>query len=889
MADGIAESTYRLLLQENELANQLGQDPSTARSLVNFIPSKAGELFRKPYSPPFTSVNPPDLYWFSFVRDFIFYVAGVPTRQIIIGVSNNTATFLYKWVSGGTITALPNGAYSPPHNAAAGWIGDPLLRYSDGLLYISDGSSGSNGTVYDGTATWKWSSDVPAVPVLFSLTAVVGIGAVTFTGAGLNDMTAGGQFMGGADADFDIVITATGTPDTFKWRIGAGAYTTGVQITGAAQTLARGITVTFAATTGHTVNDLWEFTCQGLFIDSFVEYVLTEYDSTYKRESAPGPRLRVTPEAAGYYDIHLSWPARVNKAPGGAADWTAGYADKFRVYRSQLDGSTQLYRLLEVSATDSAQSDAATDTSPFYGDELYTMLPIQPPFRNQKPRPSLVGAKCVGRFALRDETRRSRLWMTGLKEILAQLSFTPGLETTPGSTNQALVETGDEKKINNLSDFENFVELANEQFQIRAMLWFRDALMLGTERDVVLMFGRNPEDPYEVSNTSTYSFGVFGRNSFLVTTHGLVIFTADRKLMLDPAFGAGGGDRTAQVEDIGWPKQPQFDKTDIQYSNRFQMEHYKFGRDRDWLVITYTTQNAIDGGRAHMLIYDFSVRGWITFDDINATCIGIVQEDQGYQFLVAGGSVAGGTGAAGEDRKLRVVIGYSSDATTPYAAAATRLGLPAAGTDTRPANLYRSAMLDLGSPEFWKLWERISYYKKLGTPDVLVKYWGDPSDMDTLTASFMAAPSFWTAGNGLNDLTSSGTFTGADGSTFEIEITTAGAPDTFKWRKNEGAYTTGVAITGAAQALSDGISVTFAATTGHTVGDKWTLGASEVLSLAGGAALSTNEFRLWINRNRKQQAKRAVVQFSLAAGGADGALDGLEIKVLPKGSDTGRL
>lgn len=786
-------STYNLLLQENDLVNPLGQNPSTARRLINFIPTRAGELYRKEYSPPF-SANPPTGYWFSSIRDHIFYLAGVATRQIIVGVSNNLGTFLYQWTGGGVLVQLPNGAYAPPHNPSGGWVGDPLILYSDGLLYISDGSSAGStagtGTIYDGINTWPWGMNPPSAAILFGLTVAAGLSDPTFAGAGLNDLTVSGPFTGGPDATFEIEIDATGTPDTFKWRKNGGAYVTGVRITTGDQYLRNGVSIKFAASTGHTLANKWTITASGLYIEEYVEYALTELDRINSRESAPGARLRVTPQGPGYYKIHLTIPASTNNPPGTSSDWTSGYPDKFRIYRSLLDGTTQLYRLSEVQNAVAEQPDAVTDFSPFYGDDDYTLLPIEPPYRNQKPRPSKVGVKFHNRFALRDENRKSRLWVSGFKEILEQGSYSPPLETVPGTRNQFLMESGDEKQMHNVSDFENYVELTNEAFEIRAMLWFRDGVALGTEKDVVIMLGRHPEDPFSISNTATYKFGVFHKRSFLVTTHGLVIFTADRRLVLDPAFG-GGGDRTEQVIDIGWPKQLEFDKTDMQYSNRFQMAHYQFGSDRDWLVIAYVTQNAIDGGRGKLLIYDFQVKGWITFDDIRATCIGIVQEDQGFQFLVAGDSVDGGSGEVSEDRRLKVVTGYKSADASAYAAAAARVGLPPAGTETRPANTYRTALMDLESPELWKVWDRIQYYKKIGTPVVAVKYWADPADIDNL-----------------------------------------GTPD-------------------------------------------------QVLAFK---QLTSGGFQGWIKNHA--QARRAVFQFEIAAGGTDGALQGLEVKVLPGTADS---
>lgn len=84
-------------------------------------------------------------------------------------------------------------------------------------------------------------------------------------------------------------------------------------------------------------------------------------------------------------------------------------------------------------------------------------------------------------------------------------------------------------------------------------------------------------------------------------------------------------------------------------------------------------------------------------------------------------------------------------------------------------------------------------------------------------------PAFLSIGSGLNDLTAGGSYSGSANAKFEVEIDATGTPDTFKWRKNVASYTTGVAITGGAQTLSDEVTVTFAATTGHTLANEWTI------------------------------------------------------------------
>ena len=85
-----------------------------------------------------------------------------------------------------------------------------------------------------------------------------------FTGSGLDDITIAGAYTGGITATaavYQVKIDGTGTPDTFKWSDDGGSSfkQTGISIVSGAQTLNNGVTIEFAATTGHTSDDLWEF------------------------------------------------------------------------------------------------------------------------------------------------------------------------------------------------------------------------------------------------------------------------------------------------------------------------------------------------------------------------------------------------------------------------------------------------------------------------------------------------------------------------------------------------------------------------------------------------------------------------------------------------------
>jgi hypothetical protein len=86
-------------------------------------------------------------------------------------------------------------------------------------------------------------------------------------------------------------------------------------------------------------------------------------------------------------------------------------------------------------------------------------------------------------------------------------------------------------------------------------------------------------------------------------------------------------------------------------------------------------------------------------------------------------------------------------------------------------------------------------------------------------------PTILFAGAGLDDASAGGAYTGDTNATFEVTIKSAAAsPDTYDWTKNGAGGAVDVAMdAGVAQALSDGVTVTFAAEEAHTDTDLWTI------------------------------------------------------------------
>lgn len=145
--------------------------------------------------------------------------------------------------------------------------------------------------------------------------------------------------------------------------------------------------------------------------------------------------------------------------------------------------------------------------------------------------------------------------------------------------------------------------------------------------------------------------------------------------------------------------------------------------------------------------------------------------------------------------------------------------------------------------------------KKIPTRAIIPSMWlagtpafiGDGANLDTGTvagvdSAAIGTPTF--SGSGLNDLTVSGNYNGTKDATYVVEIDGTGTPDTFRWSQDGGATwaATGVPITGSAQLLADGIHITFAATTGHTVGNSWSMDVTTWGVTLTGLAAGSNTY-----------------------------------------------
>jgi len=122
-----------------------------------------------------------------------------------------------------------------------------------------------NGAHNDSTTTFTFKEGYLASRIVADSPLVLftqDIGADVFTGGGLDDLTTGGIYDGfKVKTNYRVEIDGTGSPDTFRWSNDGGSTweQETIGITGSAQALEYGLTITFGATTGHTINNYWDF------------------------------------------------------------------------------------------------------------------------------------------------------------------------------------------------------------------------------------------------------------------------------------------------------------------------------------------------------------------------------------------------------------------------------------------------------------------------------------------------------------------------------------------------------------------------------------------------------------------------------------------------------
>lgn len=192
---------------------------------------------------------------------------------------------------------------------------------------------------------------------------------VLHIGFGLNDLIRLGTLSVYAGSDkIKVVITGTGSPNTFAWYRSGQLQATNVPITGSAQSLIFGIQIAFSSTTGHTLNDVWVFQTP---MRIYVPVDPNVYFSTYFQDQTNiMDALNQKAEMIGWVVRHVYHPFQGNvlclfepDRDKILCDYSVGDMDYFDITEMAID-LADIRNVVEVSFPNSGKANPENRPTP---------------------------------------------------------------------------------------------------------------------------------------------------------------------------------------------------------------------------------------------------------------------------------------------------------------------------------------------------------------------------------------------------------------------------------------------------------------------------------------------------------------------------------------------
>jgi len=221
--------------------------------------------------------------------------------------------------------------------------GNPVKIFRDGIEVTS--------TDY----TFDEDNDYEGLGSIATVTFTVGLGAVTFDGGGLDDITVSGTYTGDEYRTYKVVIFTNGATDTFNWsRDGGTSYAgTAVPCTLADLTLEDGVTVKFGAVNGHTIGNSWTFRARPSPVGS-------EITAQGQGSLHPTAGTLLTNPVDVVWDFLYTW-----------CDVDSGIFDTTAKQTAYVKGLTQAYTCAGVILEDCTPWDKATEIMSSFLGSIY--------------------------------------------------------------------------------------------------------------------------------------------------------------------------------------------------------------------------------------------------------------------------------------------------------------------------------------------------------------------------------------------------------------------------------------------------------------------------------------------------------------------------------------
>lgn len=363
------------------------------------------------------------------------------------------------------------------------------------------------------------------------------------------------------------------------------------------------------------------------------------------------------------------------------------------IYRSESDGSKLGKFLGKIQVAGNA-TPYLDDQSPFENQPGSTLLDIDRPIRNDPAPASLLMEVHKYRLWRRRENIPNRFNYTAFEEVLSGANGSPQ-ESVPGAD------------VNTLSDIIDETAFPTPATTIRALQSHSDALYLGTESEIIPLWG-DTIGQFALSQVTTIDGGVISRFGMQSTSHGLIVFSYDRKLYLYPpispvwALTPQDLNVTDQLVEIGRPMRNKFLQIKSSDLDNVRVVKYKYNT-RDWVMVCYQDNQSV----YHTFVYDFETKGWFELQR-GFVSLAVFEVSPGIKVLVGGGT----------DGFVRVV-----DDVTGFFAPNT----------TFPTALFRTALIDFGNPS--SLHEPQFLEVEVSNPALMdstttVNFYLDPTDAD---------------------------------------------------------------------------------------------------------------------------------------------------------------
>ncbi len=328
------------------------------------------------------------------------------------------------------------------------------------------------------------------------------------------------------------------------------------------------------------------------------------------------------------------------------------------------------------------------DESPFAGQSGNLFSPIERPIRNDPAPDSKIMTVHKGRIWRSRPTFPNFFNNTALEEVESTQAGSPQ-ESVPGADP------------NTLSDLVNENSFPDESDVIKGMKSHGDALYIGTEDDILPLYG-DSIDSFAISTVINFKVGLAGRFAMESTPYGLAFVSHDKKAYIYPeqAPPPKEMEATAILVEFGQPQRKKLELIKGSELADVRTKYYKWGR-RNWFVLTYQDTNSV----FHTLIYDFDINGWSELSGAIAS-LATWEVGEGDTVLVGGGT----------DGNVYIL----DDLTGTYSIAGLNF----------PEGNFRPALMDFGRPDERNLFRYLEYEVSNENLPIEVRYWFDPVDVD---------------------------------------------------------------------------------------------------------------------------------------------------------------